>query len=64
LQSLIAGRSKQSIRPVPQERQRTDRPQRSRQGNPGYYRDYRSKRMPEMPLSAEKYGAVPVSMKL
>ena len=35
-----------------------------REGNPGDYRDYRFKRMAEMPLSAEKSGAVPVSMKL
>jgi hypothetical protein len=35
-----------------------------REGNPGDYRDYRFKRIREMPLSAEKSGAVPVSMKL
>jgi hypothetical protein len=35
-----------------------------REGNPGDYRDYRFKRVREMPLSAEKSGAVPVSMKL
>ena len=35
-----------------------------REGNPGDYRDYRFKRMAEMPLSADKSGAVPVSMKL
>jgi hypothetical protein len=35
-----------------------------REGNPGDYRDYRFKRVAEMPLSAEKSGAVPASMKL
>ena len=35
-----------------------------REGNPGDYRDYRFKRIAEVPLSAEKTGAVPVSMKL
>ncbi len=35
-----------------------------REGNPGDYRDYRFKRIAEAPLSAEKSGAVPVSMKL
>jgi hypothetical protein len=35
-----------------------------REGNPGDYRDYRFKRIAEVPLSAEKSGAVPVSMKL
>ena len=35
-----------------------------REGNPGDYRDYRFKRIAESPLSAEKSGAVPVSMKL
>jgi hypothetical protein len=35
-----------------------------REGNPGDYRDYRFKRIAEMPLPAEKSGAVPVSMKL
>ena len=35
-----------------------------REGDPGDYRDYRFKRIREMPLSAEKSGAVPVSMKL
>jgi hypothetical protein len=34
-----------------------------REGNPGDYRDYRFKRMAEVPPSAEKSGAVPVSMK-
>ncbi len=35
-----------------------------REGNPGDYRDYRFKRISEAPLSAEKSGAVPVSLKL
>jgi hypothetical protein len=35
-----------------------------REGNPGDYRDYRFKRVAEVPLSAEKSGAVPVSVKL
>jgi len=34
-----------------------------REGNPGDYRDYRFKRIAEVPLSAEKSGAVPVSLK-
>ena len=35
-----------------------------REGNPSDYRDYRFKRIAEVPLAAEKSGAVPVSMKL
>jgi hypothetical protein len=35
-----------------------------REGNPGDYRDYRFKRIAGVPQSAEKSGAVPVSMKL
>jgi hypothetical protein len=35
-----------------------------REGNPGDYRDYRFKRIAEVPLTAEKSGPVPVSMKL
>ena len=35
-----------------------------REGNPGDYRDYRFKRIAEMPRSVERSGAVPVSVKL
>ncbi len=35
-----------------------------REGNPGDYRDYRFKRIAEVPIAAEKSGAVPVSLKL
>jgi hypothetical protein len=34
-----------------------------REGNPGDYRDYRFKRLADLPLSAEKSSSVPVSLK-
>ena len=34
-----------------------------REGNPGNYRDYRFKRIADMPLSAEKEGSVRVSIR-
>lgn len=35
----------------------------SREGNPGDYRDYRFRRWADVPISAEKCGSVPVSLK-